>query len=82
MIFHVGQQYGLWRCVEHGKSKLAASCCHLCGKYRREWYRFERYTITGELVNYTELGTECVNKFDFTQDSPYGGYSNESKKPV
>ena len=71
MTFVKGKRYGRWVFVEHGKSKRRYSCCHLCGKFRKEWYRFERYTPKGRMINHTELGTECVNQFDFNQTNPY-----------
>ena len=66
-----GKQYGKWTLVDIGESDKPVSCCHLCGKYRRKFYRFERYNANGDMVEFTELGTECINRFDFDQANPY-----------
>ena len=71
MKYEIGKQYGKWTCVNYGENNNPVSCCHLCGKYRRKWYRFEIYADNGEMINYTELGTECVKQFNFNQTNPY-----------
>jgi len=71
MKFIEGQKYGKWTFVHYGESEAPCSCCHLCGKYRRKWYRFEHYATNGEMIDYVELGTECIKSFDFEQLNPY-----------
>ena len=66
-----GKQYGKWTFTEYGESDKPISCCHLCGKYRRKWYRFELYNTNGDMIEFTELGTECITRFDFNQTNPY-----------
>lgn len=65
-----GNQYGKWTFTGYGESDNPISCCHLCGKYRKKWYRFERYA-DGHMIDFTELGTECIKRFDFDQTNPY-----------
>ncbi|KKL95097.1 hypothetical protein LCGC14_1858030 [marine sediment metagenome] len=71
MKYEAGKKYGLWTFVHYGENDKKLSCCHLCDKYRNKWYRFERYTDNGDLIDFTELGTECIKNFDFNQTSPY-----------
>ena len=66
-----GKQYGYWTFKGEYNLQHPVATCHLCGKGRRRFLRFELLDGNNEMIDFTELGTECVKNFDFNQTNPY-----------
>ena len=71
MQYIKGNKYGKWTFKDEYNLAHASATCHLCGKGRRRVFRFELLDDNNEMIEYTELGTECVKNFDFEQTKSY-----------